>query len=308
MVVTDNQISDRKAEVARLKQQDAAARARAERLAAYTQFGSVRDQRVATVTSLADSRFDWERVMRELSLILPDDVWLTNLTGKANPAVQIDGEANVALRHSIAGPALELVGCARGQEAVARFVSALKDIDGVTRVGVQSSQLGTQQSGGGTATTLRHRHQQRQLPDPRLRRPVPDRRRLRRRPGSRGRHRRERDAHRTGALDDRRGRAGLGHDDLHLGWLNELGQPDHHRDAGGGGARRGLLGPAARPQAPEGGRPRRRGRPGQGLPGPVAEPGARGRRGAARFPLRLPAARRARQGRARERRHLLADG
>ena len=50
------------------------------------------------MTSLADSRFDWERVMRELSLILPDDVWLTNLTGKASPAVQIDGEANIALR------------------------------------------------------------------------------------------------------------------------------------------------------------------------------------------------------------------
>ena len=29
------------------------------------------EQRVATVTSLADSRFDWERVMRELALILP---------------------------------------------------------------------------------------------------------------------------------------------------------------------------------------------------------------------------------------------
>ena len=32
---------------------------------------------MATVTSLADSRFDWERVMRELSLVLPADVWLT---------------------------------------------------------------------------------------------------------------------------------------------------------------------------------------------------------------------------------------
>jgi Tfp pilus assembly protein PilN len=153
LVITDNQISDRKDEVARLKQQDAVVKARAERLAAYTQFGSVRDQRFATVTSLADSRFDWERVMRELALILPEDVWLTNLTGKANPAVEIEGEANVSLRASIQGPALELVGCARGQQAVARFVSALRDVDGVTRVGVQSSQLGTQQSSAGTATT-----------------------------------------------------------------------------------------------------------------------------------------------------------
>ncbi len=154
LVITDNQISDRKAEVAQLKQEDAVAKARAQRLAAYTQFGGVRDQRVATVTSLADSRFDWERVMRELSLILPDDVWLTSLTGKVSPSVQIEGEANIALRSSIQGPALELVGCASGQEAVARFVSALKDIDGVTRVGVQSSLLGEQQAAGDAAPVI----------------------------------------------------------------------------------------------------------------------------------------------------------
>ena len=43
-----------------------------QRLAAYTQFRDLREQRVATVTSLADSRFDWERVMRELALVLPE--------------------------------------------------------------------------------------------------------------------------------------------------------------------------------------------------------------------------------------------
>ncbi len=51
---------------------------------------------------------------------------------------------------SIAGPALELSGCAAGQEAVAGFVTALKDIDGVTRVGVQSSELADEESGAGS--------------------------------------------------------------------------------------------------------------------------------------------------------------
>jgi hypothetical protein len=41
---------------------------------------------------------------------------------------------------------LELLGCAAGQESVARFVKTLKEIDGVTRVGVQYSEL---PSGGG---------------------------------------------------------------------------------------------------------------------------------------------------------------
>lgn len=142
LVVSGNQISERKQEVSQLEREDASVKARAAKLDAYTQFRSLHDQRVATVTSLADSRFDWERVMRELALVLPGDVWLTNLTGTDNPAVSPEGAAGVALRSSVPGPALALVGCAHSQEAVAGFVQALKDIDGVTRVGVESSALG----------------------------------------------------------------------------------------------------------------------------------------------------------------------
>ncbi len=147
LVVTSNQISDSKAEITRLQSEKAKVDARAAELAAYTQFHSVREQRIATIGGLANSRFDWERVMRELALILPGDVWLTNLTGSANPDAVPTGAANVALRGSIPGPALELVGCARDQEAVAGLVQALKEIDGVTRVGVQSSAVGDEAGG-----------------------------------------------------------------------------------------------------------------------------------------------------------------
>jgi Tfp pilus assembly protein PilN len=156
LVLTSNQISDREAEVARLEREDAAASARAERLAAYTQFRTLHEQRVATVTSLADSRFDWERVMRELSLILPENVWLVSLDATASPDASTGGSGEGAssgsnLRSSAPGPALELSGCASGQEAVAGFVTALKDIDGVTRVGVQSSELSHQAEGAGAS-------------------------------------------------------------------------------------------------------------------------------------------------------------
>ena len=148
LVITENQISDREADVARLEGENAAAQARAARFTAYTQFHQIRDQRVATVTSLADSRFDWERVMRELALVIPHDVWLTNLTGTVRPDIQVDGAAGISsLRDAVPGPALEMVGCATGQDAVARFISDLKDIDGVTRVGVQSSSFPPAQAG-----------------------------------------------------------------------------------------------------------------------------------------------------------------
>jgi Tfp pilus assembly protein PilN len=147
LAITGNQISDSKTEIVRLEDEKVAVEARAQALDAYTQFHSLREQRVATVTSLADSRFDWERVMRELALILPDDVWLTNLTGTAAPGITIEGGASVSLRSSTPGPALELSGCASSQEAVAGFVQAMKEIDGVTRVGVPTSTIGESSSG-----------------------------------------------------------------------------------------------------------------------------------------------------------------
>lgn len=158
LVLTGNEISESKVEVARLEQQDAAASARAQRLASYTSFHSLSEQRVATVTSLADSRFDWERVMRELSRVIPPYAWLTSLTATASPEVSVGaggegaGSPGASLRSSIAGPALELVGCALTHDGVAGFVAALKDIDGVTRVGVESSTLPEPGSGAGAAS------------------------------------------------------------------------------------------------------------------------------------------------------------
>ena len=156
VVLAGNQVSERKSEVVQLKREDAAAKARAEELSAFTQFQRLQEQRAMTISSLADSRFDWERVMRELSLILPEDAWLVSLNASATPGGGSSGEAaggeGGALRGSVAGPALEIKGCATGQEAVAGFVTALKDIDGVTRVGVESSELGDEEAAAGAGS------------------------------------------------------------------------------------------------------------------------------------------------------------
>ncbi|HWA54935.1 MAG TPA: PilN domain-containing protein [Solirubrobacterales bacterium] len=153
LVVTSNQISDSKAEVAKLESERTTVEARAQALDAYTQFHSVQEQRTATIASLADSRFDWQRVMHELSLVLPGDVWLTSLSGSAKPGVAVNGGSGSTLRAAVPGPALELNGCARSQDAVAGFIQALKEIDGVTRVGVQSSTLGSGGEGGSAEST-----------------------------------------------------------------------------------------------------------------------------------------------------------
>ncbi len=153
LVLTGNQIAESKDEVTALKHEDAAAAAKASKLASYTQFRDLSEQRVATVQSLADSRFDWERVLRELSLILPSDVALIELSANGAGGEGAEGgeSSGVALA-GIAGPSLNMTGCAAGYKGVARFVTALKDIDGVTRVGVQSSDQTAGSSGSGEAT------------------------------------------------------------------------------------------------------------------------------------------------------------
>jgi Tfp pilus assembly protein PilN len=154
LAFTSKQISDRKGEVAQLTRQEQAANAKAQSLKAFTDFRAVQESRAATVVSLAQSRFDWQRVLNELARVIPSDAWLTQLAGTVSPSAQVEGAPDIAMRAEASGPALSIIGCAASQDAVAGFVGDLEDIDGVTRVGVQSSQRGdAATSGGGGATS-----------------------------------------------------------------------------------------------------------------------------------------------------------
>lgn len=154
VVLTSNQISDRKAEKSSLESRLAEAEAQAKRVSAFANFASLQQARAQTVDNLARSRFDWERVLRELAIVIPEDVWLTNLTATVSPEVQIDdsgssSSSSSGASDSVVGPSLQIEGCGAGHEAVARFLAALRDIDGVTRVSVLSSDRPDASSGGG---------------------------------------------------------------------------------------------------------------------------------------------------------------
>jgi Tfp pilus assembly protein PilN len=143
-VLLNNRVVERESELAAARAELERATAEAEALAPYAQFVAAQQQREATVVSLADSRFDWERVLRELALVITDDVWLLKLTGSAS------GGADSPLGGEVAGPSLAIKGCGRDHKAVARFIAALQDIDGVTRVGLADSvRAGIDDEGGG---------------------------------------------------------------------------------------------------------------------------------------------------------------
>lgn len=155
LAFTSKQVSDRKSEVANLQAEEQRAEAKAQSLQAFANFRAVQQQRSTTITSLAQSRFDWQRVLNELARVIPSNIWLVQLAGTANPQVNLADSPDIQIRDDVPGPALELVGCAPNQDAVAGLVSALEEIDGVTRVGLQQSGKAddSASTGGSTVTS-----------------------------------------------------------------------------------------------------------------------------------------------------------
>jgi Tfp pilus assembly protein PilN len=166
VVLTDNSISENQTKVTELTGQLAQATDEATRLKSYADFATIEQTRTQTVSTLAKSRFDWYRVLHELGLVIPDNVWLLGLQGSVSPeagqASQASGSSSSSagsadFSDQITGPSLAIQGCAAGHDAVAGFIGALKDIDGVTRVAVTSSQRlsssGTSGAGAGAASS-----------------------------------------------------------------------------------------------------------------------------------------------------------
>ncbi len=150
VVLTNNKIADRRHQIAELQQQQAAVQSRVAALKPFIDFNQSEQQRVDEIRQLANSRFDWNRVMRELSRVIPADVSLTSLDASAIGDPGAAGDTSATTDTTAGSPSLTFAGCATSQEAVAGFIAALQDIDGVTGVDLESSQTG---SGSGAAAS-----------------------------------------------------------------------------------------------------------------------------------------------------------
>jgi Tfp pilus assembly protein PilN len=143
-VLVNNQVTSKQSNLEQLRADTTAAQQQAAALAPFRTFASMREKRVETVKSLADSRFAWGPVLRKMSMVLPRDVWLTSMVGTVAPGVSIEGQGGgggdtSALRAALPVPAVELQGCTSSQAEVARVLTRLRLIDGVVRVSLASS-------------------------------------------------------------------------------------------------------------------------------------------------------------------------
>lgn len=87
--------------------------------------------RIGALSAALTTRVAWDRVLRQVSLVLPEDVWLTTLTAAAPTAT-----AGAAA----AGSGFTLAGSTYSQNGVARFLSRLAVLPDLENVRLQSSQ------------------------------------------------------------------------------------------------------------------------------------------------------------------------
>ena len=140
-VMTTNSVNDREAKVEQARQDADAAERQSKQLGAFTDFSSIKDQRLASVMAAAQTRFDWERFMRELSRVMPEGSWVNttsaSVTGEGAGAASVspsglDPEAPVT-------PKAQLVGCTPRQSEVARMMVRLEQMYRVTDVALNES-------------------------------------------------------------------------------------------------------------------------------------------------------------------------
>jgi Tfp pilus assembly protein PilN len=146
LVVISNQVNSKRSEIADLNRKQQGVEAVSNALRPYGSFVKLQQTRTSTVAGLARSRFNWERVLRQLSHTVPPQVWITNLSGSVTPSSESSTSSGGAgagnsLRSSIQGPAVSLQGCAASQRDSARMIARMRTLDDVASVTLTRSEL-----------------------------------------------------------------------------------------------------------------------------------------------------------------------
>jgi Tfp pilus assembly protein PilN len=101
---------------------------------------SEREQRSLALAAAIGKRVAWDRILRRMSLVLPNDVWLTNVVGSVplQPVAAVDTSASSAF--PAAPTALTLEGSTYSQAGVARLLERLEVLPDLKNVQLQDSE------------------------------------------------------------------------------------------------------------------------------------------------------------------------
>jgi Tfp pilus assembly protein PilN len=147
-VFTASNVTDRQNKAAAAKAEAKRLEAQAAQSDSFTNFAQIKQTRLVSVSSIADNRFDWERMMRELSRAMPAGSWLQ--ASDASVAGQgAGGDTSTASTTTAApaGPSANLTGCTPNQADVARMMVRLRQMHRVTDVVLNQSSTEVGESG-----------------------------------------------------------------------------------------------------------------------------------------------------------------
>lgn len=150
-VLTANQVSSRKDEAAKAQQQAEEAQRQITALGPFGNFSEIKKVRIASVKNLADARFDWERFLRELAHIVPENAWFSEVDAATSDEARAGEGSSSATAggQPVTGPSANLTGCAKDQPDVATLMVRARQLHLVTDVQLIES---TAASGGSGAT------------------------------------------------------------------------------------------------------------------------------------------------------------
>jgi Tfp pilus assembly protein PilN len=106
--------------------------------AAQQQLAGQQSARVTALSAALASRVAWDRVLREFSLVLPDDVWLTTLNAKSPISPATNAPSNGG---STAPSHFTVQGRTYSHDGVARLLSRLQVVPDLSNVQLLSSTL-----------------------------------------------------------------------------------------------------------------------------------------------------------------------
>jgi Tfp pilus assembly protein PilN len=151
-VLASNNISQRQAKINTLQTEVAQVQARSSGLDHFARFSQMTQSRISSVRQLATTRFDWHSTLTQIAQVVPKNTSLATLAGTAaSSGPSAAGTATATSTGAPTGTSVQLTGCTKSQPDVAKLMSRLRLIDGVTSVTLTSSTK--QESGSSAAPT-----------------------------------------------------------------------------------------------------------------------------------------------------------
>lgn len=143
-VLTANKVTERQNQAAAAEAEADRLEAEAARRGSFTNFAEIKQTRLTAVSSIAGSRFDWERMIRELARVMPEDSWLQSVD--ASDTGKVGGAGSSSSDATAVQPKAKLLGCTPEQSDVARMMVRMRQMHRVSDVELNESRTELGQS------------------------------------------------------------------------------------------------------------------------------------------------------------------